>query len=91
MNKKGVELSMNLIIIAAVGLLVLLVVSAIFLTRIGFFSKQSVNCAIAGGTCAPECGSDLYKTQDKTLVDTTKICPPDTAGTNQVCCLPIKI
>jgi len=59
MNKKGAELSMDVIIIAAIVLLVLVVLSIIFLGRIGIFNptnetnqteKASVNFTIHNST-----------------------------------------
>lgn len=91
MNKKAIELSLNVIIIAIIGLLVLLVVSAIFLSRAGVFSTQSSSCEIKGGTCAIACGSADYKTQTKTLQDSTINCPATKSGDAQVCCLPVTI
>jgi hypothetical protein len=50
-NKKGADLSMNLIIVAALALLVLVTVSLIFIGRTNTFNKQAKGCESAGGTC----------------------------------------
>ena len=42
---------MNVIIIAALALLVLVVLSVIFLTRSGIFVRETVNRIQNGGTC----------------------------------------
>ncbi len=81
MNKKGAELSMNVIVIAAIVLLVLVVLSIIFLGRVGIFSKQVGDCASKGGVCTPRAD----------CTDITKLVP----GTNcerdsnnaEICCL----
>ena len=47
MDKKGVDLSVNVIIVAAIALAVLVVLFAIFTGRIGVFSKgvsETTNC-----------------------------------------------
>jgi hypothetical protein len=42
---------MNVIIIAAIALLVLVVLSVIFLSRSGMFARETVNCRQNGGLC----------------------------------------
>lgn len=91
MNKKGVELSMNVIIIAAIGLLVLLVLTFIFLGRVGTFGEKSGSCDIQGGMCAVKCGNADYGTENNAKMNPLLTCPDSTAGEKQVCCLPIKI
>lgn len=86
MNKKG-DLSINLIIIAAIALLVLVVLAAIFTGRLGIFSKESNKCepnigkcvsitSGCGGTEAPEYPTShpakCYGSDGK--VDATKVC-----------------
>lgn len=57
-NKKGMELSMNMIIVAVIGLLVLVVVIALLAGRIGNFNDET-NCPSLGGTCSDDpCGSE---------------------------------
>jgi hypothetical protein len=91
MNKKGSELSMNVIIIAAIGLLVLLVLSFIFLGRVGTFGEKSGSCDIQGGICAVKCGNADYGTENNKLANNNLNCPDNNAGDKQICCLPIKI
>jgi len=50
MNKKGAELSLNVIIIAALGLLVLVVLAIIFTGRTGIFVKETDKCTVKYGT-----------------------------------------
>mgnify|MGYP001173580196 CR=1 FL=1 len=56
MNKKAQGISMNVIIIAAIALLVLVVLSVVFMGRMGIFSSGSADCGNQGGTCLDECG-----------------------------------
>ena len=51
MDKKGQGLSMNTIIIAALALLVLVILSMIFMNRLGIFVSESKSCSQNGGRC----------------------------------------
>lgn len=51
--EKGQGLSMNVIIIAALALLVLVVVSVIFMSRAGMFISDTKSCTQQGGVCKP--------------------------------------
>lgn len=53
MNKKAQGISVNVIIIAAIALLVLVILSVIFIGRIGIFSSQVGDCVNKGGLCSP--------------------------------------
>ena len=90
MNKKAVELSMNVIIIAAIALLVLVVLSVIFLGRIGAFGEKVASCEAQGGRCAVECGSEDYRTENFPTQNPTIDCPDTLADEPQVCCIPVK-
>lgn len=48
-NKKGVEMSMNVIVIAAIALIVLVVLVIITTGRVGIFTKGVQDCASKGG------------------------------------------
>ncbi|MBN2420805.1 hypothetical protein JXB27_00840 [Candidatus Woesearchaeota archaeon] len=88
MNKKGVEISMNVIIIAAIGLMVLVVLSAIFLGRIGVFSQSTADCSIQGGICAERCGDIDVGSEDYLTPNPSIKCKlPD--GEPGVCCLKV--
>lgn len=92
MDKKGVEISMNVIIVAAIGLLVLVVLSVIFLGRIGTFGQKTGDCVVQGGTCAPVCGGDegaLYGTED--MKKNPLLTCPEVAGETEVCCIPVSV
>jgi len=51
MNKKGVELSMNLIIIAAIGLLVLVILAVLVINGGGRTQAGLQSCVSQGGIC----------------------------------------
>ena len=91
MNKKGAEISMNVIIIAAIGLLVLVVLSVIFLGRVGTFGEKTGDCEVQGGICAVECGSSDFGTENYNKKNPLLGCPDDASGEAQVCCIPIKL
>jgi hypothetical protein len=90
MDKKGVEISMNVLIVAAIGLLVLVVLSIIFLGRIGTFSKSTADCAVQGGKCAIECGSVDFGTQNMPSANPTITCSAAATGEAQKCCIPVQ-
>ena len=91
MNKKGVEISMNVLIVAAIGLLVLVVLSIMFLGRIGTVGEKLNDCAVQSGKCGVACGSADYGTQEYPNVNPTLSCPKTAAEENQVCCIPVKV
>jgi len=63
-NKKGAELSVNVIIVAVIALLVLVVLSVVFMDQIRVFVDSiSGKCSGKGGTCLTSCSLDLYNPQ----------------------------
>jgi len=78
MNKKGVELTLNTIIILALALIVLVVLSIIFFQRANIFN-QSVNpdCESQQGVCMSQCPPDKMAVYAK--------CPDGKIGK---CCIP---
>ncbi len=89
MDKKGIELSMNVIIIAALGLLVLVVLSVVFLGRAGVFSKSTADCVIQGGTCMDASTKCINQNNAQMIQSATLSCPALPDGTVQICCLPV--
>tara|TARA_B100000315_G_scaffold253510_1_gene292416 strand:+ start:3616 stop:3867 length:252 start_codon:yes stop_codon:yes gene_type:complete len=61
MDKKGQGISINVIIVAAIALLVLVILSVIFIGRVDIFSKRSSDCSSYGGAsaCQDSCGGDF--------------------------------
>ncbi|GIU69248.1 MAG: hypothetical protein KatS3mg002_0484 [Candidatus Woesearchaeota archaeon] len=67
MKKKGVELSMNVIIIAAIGLLILLILAFLVVNYVGKTNEGLKSCSVAyGGICKEDCGQLGYATQEQT-------------------------
>ena len=50
-HKRAQGISLNVIIIAAIALLVLVVLSVVFMGRMGIFNKNSNDCLKVGGYC----------------------------------------
>ena len=85
-NKKGAELSLNIIIIAILVLLVLVVISLVFTNKLGSFRKASETCAAQNGACvdASECVGEYQKVitgtcntidaEGKQVIDTDSVC-----------------
>lgn len=80
MDKKAQGISMNVIIIAAIALLVLVILSVIFIGRMGKFGERTAACEQQGGTCydGTTCPAGTTKYAAK--------CEED-----QVCCLPVGV
>ena len=58
MKKKGVELSMNLIIIAAIGLLVLVILAVLVINSVNNTNNSMKSCNVMGGICqSTQCAS----------------------------------
>jgi hypothetical protein len=77
---KGQGISINVIIIAAIALLVLVILSVLLL-RSGGDTARGISCEGAiGGRCISASSSCIDGTEVK---DNTKNCPKDT----QVCCV----
>jgi len=76
MQRKGVEMSLNVIIIAAIGLLILLILAFLVVRNVGNVNTtQQKDCSTNGGLCTTN-PCDVGKTQ---LQDTN--CP-----SGQNCC-----
>lgn len=87
-NKKGAELSLNVIIIAALALLVLVIVAVIFMGRTGMFRRESGNCVNMGGYCSKTgCNGDYERRvgYDCNLDGDTSL--NEGQATDGVCCI----
>ena len=99
MTKKSQGMPINVIIMAVIGLVILIVLIAIFTGRAGIFSRNvGGSCADQGGICSTngECnnqqfpikifasGCDYYKTNEQGILT------PDTSNKNGQCCLAFK-
>ena len=87
MNRKAQGISINVIVAAAIGLLVLVVLSAIFMGRLGAFTHQSANCEQMSGKCAYTCENDPtgYTKEYKSAKCFT---PDGKEAFDKVCCVP---
>jgi hypothetical protein len=76
--KKAQGISVNVIIIAAIALLVLVVLSVIFIGRMGNWGTNAADCKNKGGTCASgttcPSGQTQYSGFECTGTDKGKIC-----------------
>ena len=82
--KKAQGISINVIVVAAIALLVLVVLSVVFLGRFGLFTKQSADCENKGGRCvvgACPAGTNEYAAWS---------CQETSAGTQQTCCINVQ-
>ena len=78
-DRKAMDLSINMIIIAALALIVLVVMVLVFTGKIGIFSKSS-GCTERGGQCMPAESCS----QSRTAFSCTK--------QGEVCCIdPMKL
>lgn len=86
--KKAQGMSVNVIIIAAIALLVLVVLSVIFLGRISVFGQGVNSCeAKQGQVCRSAttgCGSDFTAVPGQKCYDASK-----QVDSTRVCCAPI--
>lgn len=78
-NKRGTELSMNVIVIAAIAVLVL-VILAMFVFRGAGNVTSATTCSGLGGECLNRCTADL---------PILSVGHSDDCGTGRRCCLPI--
>mgnify|MGYP000687021415 CR=1 FL=1 len=75
MKKKGVEMSMNVIIIAAIGLLILLILAFLVVNYVGKTNEGLKSCSVAyGGICKTDCGDLGPATTEQTDCDTGQKC-----------------
>ena len=90
MNKKG-DLSITTIVVAAISLLILVVLVAVFTGQFGGFVLGLQDCASKGGQCYDSCSVDAAKAAGHVVIlpgksDCSK--NPKTSGTgNQICCI----
>ena len=56
-NRKAQGISINVIIIAAIALMVLVIISIIFIGRMGKTREEIDKCQTNGGTCAEDCAA----------------------------------
>ncbi|MEK6849188.1 MAG: hypothetical protein AABY01_01310 [Nanoarchaeota archaeon] len=82
MRAQGI--SINVIVVAAIALLVLVVLSVVFLGRFGVFTAQSADCSNKGGSCttgACPTGTSEYSAWN---------CADTAGGARQACCIAVQ-
>ena len=73
MKKHAVELSINLIIITAIGLVVLVVLFTLFSKSSSNFAKNAFSCTAKGGECVAK-GACQYQTANFDCDKKEEIC-----------------
>lgn len=81
--KRAQGLSMNLIVMAAIALLILVVLAIIFMGRMGVFGQQVAACKNQGGNCRSVCNTDEVE-----YGPASDACDTQTRGETPICCLP---
>ncbi len=80
-NKKRAEISLNVIIVAAICLLVLIVLLFIFSDRIGAFALGVKSCTSQSGVCKTSCDAGEPIVQKTDCDRTNKVCCVKLTGT----------
>ena len=80
-NKKAQGLSINTIIIAALALIVLIVVAAIFTGKFKSFSQTLEGCSTRQGKCKPGCSPD------ETIIRYARCPEPGDDEKAKTCCI----
>ena len=76
-----------MVIIAILALLVLAVLMAVFLGRLGIWNIGVSSCTDKQGICAPECGNPSYRTENYKFPLPVAVAKcPDLDGEPQKCC-----
>jgi len=90
MNKKG-DISLNIIIMAAVGLLVLVILSVIFIGKMGITSRGVDDCGTKGGSCvAKDPGCNIAEGEKAAPVSWKCFdAATNKQDDNKICCLTI--
>jgi len=78
MRKKGMEMSMNVIIIAAIGLLILIILAFLVVKNVGKTNTATESCTVKGGTCLSSCATGVSPIQGATC--TSGVCCPVIPG-----------
>ena len=90
-------MSLNVIIIAALALIVLVILIVIFTGRINVFGKGVSSCTSQGGSCVSPSDRNCFEpTTGKLINDCKEACGANSAvltggscGEEQVCCLKV--
>jgi hypothetical protein len=94
--KKAQGMSMNVIIIAALALIVLVILAVVFMNKMGGFVTETDTCENNGGRCvygAP-IGSNPCGEYEVRKTGRNYMCPgndPDTDEDNGICCVGVDV
>jgi hypothetical protein len=78
MNRKGVELTLNFVIIATISLILLVLVTMLLTGTFGPWKQDVQSCDRAGGTCAASCSAGMTSSTFYT----------SNCEKGEVCCIP---
>lgn len=89
-DKKGAELTLNVIVIAAIVLFVLVVLLLIFTGRIGGFQRATAECSTQGGVCTlGACPSEARQVSTLSCDMNGDGDSKDGPGVDGVCCVSV--
>ena len=91
--KKAQGLSMNVIIIAALALIVLVILAVVFMGRMGVWGTEIDSCTNNGGRCV-DSRSDCTGTYETIKTGRNYVCPgddPKDSRDNEYCCVGIQV
>ncbi len=90
--KKAQGMPLNVIIIAALGLLVLVILAIIFTGKTGTFVKESDKCAVYGGACVAtqeECTGQYQRVMSERACDLNGDEKFEFGGKDGWCCVSV--
>jgi hypothetical protein len=90
MHKKAQSISINTVVVAAIALIVLVVMIAIFAGRIKIFTGGARDCGTQGGSCANDCAK-VGEDKGGTYINLPGTNCEDNkgSGADNLCCVPI--
>ncbi len=92
-SKKSQGLSLSTVVIAALALLVLVILSVIFVGRMGNTSDKSRDCVQQGGSCySIEDGTTCQTHDDALVLHPNGVCQVESSGAmkaddSKICCI----
>lgn len=85
-GKKGVSLSINMVVVAVIALVVLVIATYIVISKSSSFSQGTNSCDPPNNICSmTACGQGFA--QDYPLRNYAGVCPAGSGGEEQICCM----
>ena len=84
--KKAQGISMNVIIIAALALLVLVVLSVVFIGKTGKWGTDIGKCEVNGGACVADLAACKEQYGEQSALNPAWVCDD---GEKPACCVPL--